>query len=151
MSDPFSAVGSVVGIISLRLTVCHGIVSYYDGWHARDEDIDEAVKDVRVFSRQLSLLHTRIGKLPARQADIVGPAQELAARFTDQGITKLKAILKKCEAVPSQDGEKHRIHNAARRMLYPFKRATLQALREAVRHTQQSLLTLLQLLQMYAI
>jgi hypothetical protein len=39
MGDPFSVAGSAVGVISLGLTVCQGLLTYYGQFKAYDEEI----------------------------------------------------------------------------------------------------------------
>ena len=137
------------GAISLGITVCQGLVWYYQGWSAWEDDVKSAVQDVEDVSKLLNILQGRLGKLSADQADIVSQAHIIAARLL-VAVEQLEEIRDKCKAVPREDGEKHRTRNLLRRSLYPFKQSTLQGLRDAVKRTRESLTDLLQLLQMYA-
>lgn len=136
------------GAVSLGITVCQGLVWYYQGWSAWEDDVKSAVQDVEDVSEFLKILQGRLDKLSADQADVASQAHKITARiFT--AVEQLEKIRCKCEVVPREDGEKQRTRNFLRRSLYPFKQSTLQELRDAVKQTRGSLTDLLQLLQMY--
>lgn len=148
MSDPFSVLTGAAGILSLGITVCQGLVSYYQSWHAWEDDVQSAVQDVEEISKFLSLLHTRIGKLSPHEVDIVLQAKAVTTRAR-AAVQKLQDISEKCKAVPTANGERHKLRNFSRRSLYPFKQSTLRELRETVRQARESLESILQLLHMY--
>jgi len=136
------------GAISLGITVCQGLVWYYQGWSTWEEDVKSAVQDVEDVSEFLNILQGRLSKLSTDQADVAAQAHKIATRiFT--AVKQLDEIRHKCEAVPREDGEKQKTRSVLRRSLYPFKQSILQEVRDAVKQTRGSLTDLLQLLQMY--
>jgi len=147
MPDPLSVLSGAAGIISLGVTICQGLITYYQAWEAWEEDVHDAVQDIEDFSKFLSLLKARIDKLSANQADIVRQAHAAKARLAE-AIKKLEDIQDKCKAVPAQNGERHKLRNFSKRSLYPFKKSTLRELRDAVKDAREGLISLLQLLQM---
>lgn len=147
MSDPLSVLSGAAGIISLGVTACQGLITYYQAWEAWEDDVRGAMKDVEHVSKFLSLLKARIDKLPADQIDIVNQAHAAKARLAE-AIKKFEDIRDNCKAVPAQNGERHKWRNFSRRSLYPFKQSTLRELRDAVRGAREVLTSLLQLLQM---
>ena len=48
--------GSAVGIASLGIQVCQGLLSYYDGWRSYNSDVRSAYDTVDDLSRTLALL-----------------------------------------------------------------------------------------------
>ena len=147
MSDPLSVLSGAAGIISLGITTCQSLITYYQAWDAWEDDVHGALQDVEDASKFLNLLKARIDKLSADQADIVSQAHTVRARISE-AIKKLGDIQNKCKAIPAQNGEQHKWRNYSRRSLYPFKKSTLRELRDAVRQAQEGLTSLLQLLQM---
>ena len=147
MPDPLSISSGAAGFVSLAITVCQGLVTYYKAWDAWEDDIQSAVLDVEDILKFLNLLSVRIGKLSSRQADIASQAQVETGHVVE-AVTKLQQIQDKCKAIPAQNGERHRLHNFSRRSLYPFKRETLQELQNAARQARGGLSDLFQLLQM---
>lgn len=52
--------GTAVGIASLGITVCQGLLSYYDAWRSYDHDISSTYSDVDDLSKTLILLKTTL-------------------------------------------------------------------------------------------
>jgi hypothetical protein len=48
--------GSAVGIASLGIQVCQGLLSYYDAWRGYDSDVSSAYDSIDDLSRTLALL-----------------------------------------------------------------------------------------------
>ncbi|KAF5974039.1 hypothetical protein FBULB1_7943 [Fusarium bulbicola] len=61
MSDPLSVAGSAVGIISLGIQVCQGLISYLQSFKSQDQDIQDSLKDVQTV---ISILYSLKGILP---------------------------------------------------------------------------------------
>ena len=47
---------SAVGIVSLGVQVCQGLLSYYDGWKSFSSDISSTYNSIDDLSRTLALL-----------------------------------------------------------------------------------------------
>ena len=136
------------GAISLGITVCQGLVWYYQGWSAWDDDVKGAIQDIEDVSKFLNILQGRLDKLSTDQADVVSQAHKIVTRIRT-AVDQLEKIRHACEAVPREDDENQRTRNFLRRSLYPFKQSTLRGLRDAVKQMRGSLTDLIQLLQMY--
>lgn len=63
-------------------------------------------------------------------------------------IRKLEGILEKCKREAASDGFRERLRNFGRKALYPFRRETLQSLKDAVVDCQRILDTAINVLQM---
>jgi len=98
------------GAISLGITVCQGLVWYYQGWSAWEDDVKSAVQDVEDVSEFLNILQGRLSKLSTDQADVAVQAHKIATRILT-AVEQLEEIRHKCEAVPREDGEKQRTRN----------------------------------------
>jgi ankyrin repeat domain-containing protein 50 len=147
MTDPLSVTAGAAGFISLAITVCQGLITYYKAWDGWEDDVRGAVQDVEDILKFLDLLNVRIVKLSVDQADIVGQAHTAKERIV-AAVKKLETIRDKCKAIPAENGESQRFRNLSRRSLYPFKQRTLRELQDAVRQARAGLTDLLQLLQM---
>jgi hypothetical protein len=147
MSDPLSVLSGAAGIVSFGITICQGLITYYQAWDAWEDDVRNAVQDVESISRFLALFEARIDKLSTAQADIINQAHTVKARIAE-AVKKLEDIQDKCKAIPAQNGKRHRWRNFSRRSLYPFKQSTLRELQDAVSQARDGLTSLLQLLQM---
>jgi hypothetical protein len=147
MTDPLSVTAGAAGFISLAITVCQGLVTYYKAWDGWEDDVRSAVQDVEDISKFFNLFNSRISTMSADQADIVNQAHTARTRIAEAA-KKLEEIRDKCKAVPTQNGKRHRLRNLSRRSLYPFKKETLQEVQDTVRQARAGLTDLLQLIQM---
>lgn len=146
MSDPFSVTGSAVGIISLSLTVCQGIVQYYTAFKGQDEEVDHIVEKTSRLTDLLEVLQPRLESYRETRPVTVPKVEEcLIACYG--AIKKLERILEKCNQESASDGFREKLRTFARRTLFPFRRKTLQSLRDAVSDCQANLDTAINILQ----
>jgi len=104
MSDPLSVISGAAGIVSLGITVCQCLLTYYNAWDDWEDDVRNAMADIEEIQKYLTLLHPRIVKLTVNQADIVNQAHSVMSRIVAT-VKKLEAIRDECQAVPSHDGK----------------------------------------------
>lgn len=150
MADPFSVTGSAVGVISLGLTVCQGLLAYYGQFKAFHEQIDEVTDRMATLETILKALqHVLIN---ASVLSTCETAPSAAAAIDSilkchEGLNKLGRMLEKCDATKSARSSTG--HNKQiSRLLYPFRRETLMALTETMSSLQANLNTSLQVLNM---
>jgi hypothetical protein len=149
MSDPFSAAASAVGIISLGLQVCSGIVTFYSQWKDYDDDI---VSTCELIIRLQALLETTESVLSPIPS---GPTVNQAwghIYAAEASIHKLQARLEKIKVKLGKDDPSliyktfRKIDKSRRQLLYPFQQGTLGKLRDAALETRNHLATALQVL-----
>ncbi|KAJ5984407.1 hypothetical protein N7481_006506 [Penicillium waksmanii] len=150
MADPFSVTGSAVGVISLGLTVCQGLIAYYGKFKAFHEQIDEVTDQMAALESILKVLqHVLIN---ASVLSTCETAPSAAAAIDSilkchEGLNKLGRMLEKCDATKSARSSTG--HNKQiSRLLYPFRGETLMALTETMSCLQANLNTSLQVLNM---
>ncbi|KAJ5098839.1 hypothetical protein N7532_005840 [Penicillium argentinense] len=150
MADPFSVAGSAVGVISLGLAVCQGLLAYYGPLKAYDEQIHDVSDRIKSFNSTLKALKVVLANAEVSSSTLTArPAtQALDCIFNCQeGLKRLKSMLDKCRGSPSTKsllGSKIQVN----RMLYPFKRDTLVTLLDTTSWLQADLNTSLQILTM---
>lgn len=147
MADPFSIAGSSVGIVSLGLTVCQGLVKYWSQWKSRESDVDAAIDQVQKLERTLELLQTRLSHLPSSCQNIVTGVENNIASC-GEGIRKLFEYLSKCDHVKTQVNWKDKMRAQKQKALYPFRREDLQDLKQTLRDVQQNLAMALETLHL---
>lgn len=149
MADPFSVAGSAVGVISLGLTVCQGLLAYYGPLKAFHEQIDEVAYRMAASDSILKALQHVLTNAHVLFDSETAPSAAVAIDSIlscQEGLNKLGRMLEKCDKTKlasSSVGPK-RID----RLLYPFRRDTLMALVESMSYLQANLSTSLQLLNM---
>ncbi|KAJ4345321.1 uncharacterized protein N0V89_011451 [Didymosphaeria variabile] len=127
--------GTAVGVASMGIQVCQGLLEYYQSWKGYEEDIREAYSAITELSRTFKLLEE--GLTMQRTSTLVSQAQESLMACKD-GVQQLEKKLKKLHK-EAPNGFKEKAHASRLRLLYPFKKSTLEKFKEI---TQELLLRL---------
>jgi hypothetical protein len=150
MADPFSVAGSAVGVISLGLTVCQGLLAYYGPFKAYNEHIQDVSNRIKSFNSTLKALEDVLANPQVFSSTLTAQSATVALDCIfncQEGLKRLKNMMDKCESSLSTKsflGSKIQIN----RMLYPFKRDTLVTLLDTMSWLQADLNTSLQILTM---
>ncbi|ORY18041.1 hypothetical protein BCR34DRAFT_381379 [Clohesyomyces aquaticus] len=121
---------SVAGFISLGIEVCEKLVSYYQKWDQCPNDMKDLVGDLGRFKDLLEEFKrmSNSGMFQQDLSDLVAEQLHLFEADIEKLDKKLKKI--KAEAVPNGTWEK--IKSQGRRFAYPFRKSTIEKLRETV-------------------
>jgi hypothetical protein len=124
------AAGSAVGIASLGIQICQGLVSYYHDWRSYHEDISAACDKVSGLERTFALLKEALDQacLNAEQTAQVRDSL-LSCKDSIRGLEKRCA---KLQASGQPSSARERAAAVTKRTLYPFKASTLAKVSEAV-------------------
>jgi hypothetical protein len=147
MADPFSVAGTAVGIISLGIQTCKGIVWYIDTAKDAKEKAERLRREVEQLADILESLETTV-----TQSDLSSTA---TLTVTVTGISACASALEQIKerlGTRSSIGQsriKTRIQIIKERLSYPFKEGELVYWKDALDHVQQHLQTALLALQMY--
>ena len=60
MTDPLSISASAAGLVSLGLTVCSGLLDYYDEWKDQHSDISTMCASLETLDRTFKLLDEKV-------------------------------------------------------------------------------------------
>ena len=136
MADPLSVAGSVVGLISLGITVTQSLVDFYTTLRDQESNVAHATGKL---NRLLGILQALRGQLTNREfradeRDLLDNI-ERSIHACDEYIRELQT-----------ENEKFKDHSTARRLAYPFRQGTLQKLAEDIDETASHLSLALQLL-----
>ncbi|CVL04829.1 uncharacterized protein FMAN_12891 [Fusarium mangiferae] len=138
MSDPLSVAGSAVGIISLGIQVCQGLISYLQSFKAQDQDIQESLSDVQTM---VSILYSLKGILP--KVDKSSPETPAIRRCLAESEEKLREIQQFSLKLRGTESPEHyvlgKMDNARRSLLYPFREGKLKSLCQALKGLLQHL------------
>lgn len=130
MSDPLSVAGTAVGITSLGIQVCQGLMKYLRAVRGRKQEIAEGVGDVE---RVVSLLCSLNNLLPR-----VGSTNETVQlrdclKSCDVELKRVQTLLAELNGVQQSSNAMQRAANAMRSVTYPFQQEKLAALRQSLR------------------
>lgn len=128
MAEGLAITGPSIAIATRGISVCQGLLSYYDDWKSYHSDIEEAHNKVASLEKTLALLKDTLG-LPALEAEITVRVQEcLMAR--NAGVESLEKKLKKLRDTKQSPTMKERMAAAWKRSTYPFRTSTLSKVKE---------------------
>jgi hypothetical protein len=136
--------GAAVGVASLGIQVCQGLLDYYQACESYDRDIQEAQKWIIHLQRTLVILGDVLQSSNAKQ-DVFQNAQTGILNCED-GIRKLEKKLRKIRK-DDPSTAKERTKAMGHRLIYPFQQSTVAKLKEIVKDLFEHLLLSIQVLQ----
>jgi ankyrin repeat domain-containing protein 50 len=137
MADPLSVAGSVVGVISLGITVTKSLVDFYTTARDQKSNVSHTAGKLNRLHGILQILGGQLTdrKFGADRASLVNDI-ERCVRACEEHICELQT-----------ENNKFKDHSTARRLAYPFRQSTLQKLDEDIDEAVSHLSLALQLLQ----
>jgi hypothetical protein len=151
MGDALGVAGTAVGIVSLGLQVCQGIIDYYSSWKDYNSDVADTYKLVDQLNSTFALLRDAFQLSKSGGSSLGLAAAEQAERCIgscEGGIAALEKLLTKIKIKEPHGGRK-KLEAQGMRFLYPFRQGTLGKLRDAVLEMRDSLNPVLHVLNMY--
>ena len=147
MADPFSVAGGVVGVVSLAITACQGVISYYNSWETQDQNIIDAKGKIERLRSSLSALQEILPKIKSSPA--IAEHVEQCMLCCREGTVRLENFLGKCRKDPAPVSLRDKIRACRQKALFPFRESSLHSLREIVQDLEGNMSTALQVLQLY--
>lgn len=124
------AAGSAVGIASLGIQICQGLMAYYHDWRSYHEDISAACDKVSSLERTFALLKEILGQ-GSLNAEHTAQVRDslLSCKDSVRGLEKRCA---KLQASGQPTSLREKATAVTKRTFYPFKASTLAKVSEAV-------------------
>lgn len=148
MSDPISVTGTVVGIVSLGLSLCQGLVDYLGALKCRREEIESAYQQINGLQNSFSVIKAVLPKL---RTDYQASGQVVRnhLRLCEDEIKRLTQLLDEFKHHDSPSGSLGvRVQFQAKKLLYPFRQGNIHRLESGVQKLNGILLVALQSLQL---
>ena len=139
--------GTAVGIISLGLQVCQGLVSYYEAYQGQDEKVADILRDVSALNSSLKAIQRCLSKLKSGQLDTIAQAGDSVVECAAV-IKRLEALLAECHRTTIPADFKERMKILARKAAFPFRQSTIKDLKDTVKGLQTNIVVALQILEM---
>jgi hypothetical protein len=153
MGDPFSVAGSAVGVVSLGLQVCQGLVSYINKYKSADKEVKNIKCKVEGLNLILQELDDLLKGVDGTDPSLSGKFKVALRMITDceSGIEDVKITLSKIQSYSSEPSQAvfPNIKTASKRALYPFRRDALVDLLTVLEGLQENLDTALALSHVY--
>ena len=147
MAEALTIASGAAGLVSLGITICHGLLEYYASYQSFEDDVAKMCRSIQALSELFALIQASI-KNSTFSGTIVAEVEDSIGRCKD-GIKELRTKLNEIKAVvPPNVGWKEKAKASFQRTLFPFREGTLVKLRSVSCELQDHLSLTLQLLQM---
>jgi hypothetical protein len=149
MTDPFFVAGSAAGVVSLGITVCQGLTTFYGQFKSIHGEVDDVTCRVvnldTVLKLLLKMLVNPLASGTLSKSECTTVAIDIILRYR-QRLQKPEKTLKQCSNSPSGNTLKSKFQ--INRILYPFRRETRMTLVETISGLQANLDTALYILNL---
>jgi ankyrin repeat domain-containing protein 50 len=137
---------SAVGVASLGIQVCQGLLSFYDGWKSFSSDISSTYDLVDDLSRTLALLKSILDsdELDEEKKERV----KRCVHLCEESLVKLSQKSQKLRKYEQPEGLRQKAWAELQRGWYPFRASTLAKLREIVADVRDRLKLAVQVLHL---
>lgn len=142
----FAVASGVAGVISLGLTVCQGLLKYYQSWKDSDKDIARTSDFLEQQSKTLHLLEQALNNR-ALTGGVADQVHECIASCKTS-IERLQKRYEKIKSTPDSGDLRGRFRAQRQKAMYPFKESTLAKLREDLTDLGENLAFALDILKM---
>ena len=145
--EGFAVASSAAGLVSLGLTVCQGLLKFYESWKGAEDDVKRMYNSVEQLAKTFISLRRSIRQSQFSR-DVVARVEE-SILMCENGLLTLKKKLSKINSASQANGGwSHRLRSQFQRALYPFKESTIVKLKEICSDLQSNLVLALETLQM---
>ncbi|KGO77406.1 hypothetical protein PITC_047790 [Penicillium italicum] len=133
--------GTAVGIISLGLQLCQGIVSYSEAWRGYDDEIQNARNKAKALRMLLKTLRDTIEELQQTRPEVAADLEEKAMSMQNS-IEKLRKIVDRFKPARSE-AFPEKVRTQLKKSVYYFQRESLQDMQNHLDQIQNVLQTTL--------
>ncbi|KAM0248594.1 hypothetical protein ACHAP5_003320 [Fusarium lateritium] len=144
MADPLSVAGSAVGIISLGIQICNGLLVYADAIYGRSQDLSDYLDQVRLLLALFKSLKLTIAKLETLNPEHA----KILFDHLKQAEDKLRGLQELLDEIgvspPATTDIKGKMKESFRVAIYPIKKSKLEGARQTVQALIGTLTTAMQ-------
>lgn len=138
MSDPLSVAGTAVGITSLGIQVCQGLVWYLRSVHGRKAEIAEDLGEVQSLISIFYALNDILPKINRTQCTEATTIRR-CLEDSEGKLLELQRLLIKLRGPEQCTTNREKMREAGRTLVYPFRADTLKSLRQSLRELLDNL------------
>jgi len=141
------AAGTAVGIISLGITLCDGIVTYCHAWKHQDDDVRSLTALCETLNQLLQDIEQRVKGSQTLDPHIVEKLNDTLQACAGHNEAVLQ-LTKKYATGPATTAWKGKARELAQKLKFPFQKKTLEELREIMIAFRGNVDTALELLNL---
>ncbi|KAF5012011.1 hypothetical protein FDECE_1906 [Fusarium decemcellulare] len=138
MSDPLSVAGTAVGIASLGIQVCQGLVSYLQSLEGRNQEIREGLREVQTLVSISYSLNEILPKIDEKRPETI--ALRRCLKDSEKKLLELQEFLIKIRGPQNASSSTiGKMGDARRALIHPFREGKLNSLRQSLRELLDNL------------
>jgi hypothetical protein len=145
MAEAFGVASGVTGVVSLGLTVCQGLLTYYGSWKDAPADVERMLKSIESLNSTFEVLKTSTTEKFG--SDIRNTVMQ-SIESCEGGLNRLKSKLDTIKVSPESGKWNEKAKAQFRRSLYPFTEGTVEKLMRIANELRNNLSIALQALLM---
>ena len=144
------AVSGIVSFLSFSITICNGLVQYYQSWSSRDQAVNDLLQRLTNLHLTLDLFREPFAELSVEEIgdEALGHIAALE-HVLRSNVQKLEKILRLCKSEDAPANIQERIRIFKMKAIYPFKKETIQELRRIISDLQGTMSLSCSALQLY--
>lgn len=148
MTDPFSVATGALGVVSLGLTVCEGMISYYSAFKGQYQCLDDLTRKTEGLKGCLSIL---LRELPSWRASVPNAARQIEDSIDDckPAISFLESKLANLQQVYGTSLHRGKVRHIAQKALFPMKKGALVEMSATMGSLQQNLEIIISIANLY--
>ncbi|KAK4166856.1 hypothetical protein QBC43DRAFT_349584, partial [Cladorrhinum sp. PSN259] len=129
MPDPLSTAVSVVGIISLGIQVCEGLISYVHSVKDRKNDVADGFREAKTLISIFYSLHDLLPKIPPETSIT---SIQRCLKDSEEELSAMQKWLVNLRGSSDSTTFKGKMEEASCSVVYPFRQGKLDALRQTL-------------------
>ncbi|EEU45268.1 uncharacterized protein NECHADRAFT_80786 [Fusarium vanettenii 77-13-4] len=145
MADPFSIASGVAGIVSLGITICSGLDTYFSAIKDRDDDLKRASELLSLLRRYIELIRPSASTLSSRHAQATDLVV-LALGSCEGELRALKELVENLKKVDGASDVARKWDKSKSVITYPFQRKKLTQIQDQLLKATGALGTVIQAL-----
>ncbi|KAH7165368.1 hypothetical protein EDB81DRAFT_779069 [Dactylonectria macrodidyma] len=138
MSDPLSVAGTAVGITSLGIQVCQGLISYLRSIKGKNEEISDGLRDIQNVVAIFYSLNALLPKIDQQKCTASTAIRRCLKESEDQ-LHDLQNLLIKLGAPQNSTSVKGKMREVGCSIIYPFHEGKLKSLRDTLQRLLHNL------------
>ncbi|KAH6970193.1 hypothetical protein DER45DRAFT_533798 [Fusarium avenaceum] len=143
MADPLSIASGVAGLISLGLTLCNGLQTYFSAIKDRDKDIEIATRDLNLLRFNIKIIESSASKV-GNNYSLAGNGVNMGLKNCESQLKTLELLIQDLTSADGLSGTHQKWRKQKMLIRYPFEQKKLAQLQDQLSKANHTLSTFIQ-------
>ncbi|KIL90091.1 hypothetical protein FAVG1_06829 [Fusarium avenaceum] len=143
MADPLSIASGVAGLISLGLTLCNGLQTYFSAIKDRDKDIEIATRDLNLLRFNVKILESSSSKV-GNYYSLASDGVNMGLKNCESQLRTLELLIQELTSAEGLSGTEQKRRKQKMLIRYPFDQKKLAQLQDQLSKANHTLSSFIQ-------